>query len=82
MVRLMAVGHPVEGLSWAETHADPCLAAGLAYCPEVNEGDWQRGRQLRLANRAKFHFHGHGTEQEAIDCYQKFLRDFGEQELS
>lgn len=81
MVRLMALGHPVEGLSWAETQADPTSATGLAYCSGANEGEWQRGRELRLTNRDKFHFHGHGTEQEAIACYQNFLRDFNEREL-
>jgi hypothetical protein len=81
MVKLMALGHPVEGLSWAEAHADRTSATALAYCSGADEGEWERSRELRFANRDKFHFHGHGTEEEAIECYQSFLRDFDEKEL-
>ncbi len=81
MVKLMAKGHPVEGLRWEEVQADRGLATALKYCPETDEEGWRQARNLRAANRDKFHFHGHGTEQEAIDCYQEFLRDFGEAEI-
>ena len=80
MVKLMASGHPVEGLSWAELRADQSLSAALAYAPENNELTWQGGYLRRRENREKFHFHGHSTEQEAINCYQQFLQDFGEKE--
>jgi hypothetical protein len=66
----------VAGITWAEAQQDPAISR--AYW--LNEQDWERDRLLRLANAKKFHFHGHSTEQEAINCYQEFLRDFGEQE--
>lgn len=51
-----------------------------AFGPTDDEDEWERDRLLRVANAEKFHFHGHATEEEAIDCYQVFLRDFGEKE--
>jgi hypothetical protein len=67
---------PVEGITWAEAQQDP----GISRAYWLNEQDWERDRLLRRANAHKFHFHGHRTEQEAINCYQEFLRDSGEQE--
>jgi hypothetical protein len=71
------LGRPVEGITWAEACADVAISHAIPY---LNEADWERDRLLRLANAPKFHFHGHATEQEAINCYQGFLKDFGEQE--
>jgi hypothetical protein len=71
------LGRPVQGLTWAEACADVAISHAIPY---LNEADWERDRLLRLANAGKFHFHGHRTEQEAINCYQEFLKDFGEQE--
>jgi hypothetical protein len=47
----------------------------------IEEANWERDRLLRIANKSKFHFRGHATEEEAINCYQQFLTDFGQQEL-
>jgi len=84
MALLVAGGHPVEGLSWRSIWNEPenhTLASAIARCPWIKEADWERDRQLRIANKSKFHSHGHGTEEEAVDCYQRFLSDFGQQEL-
>ena len=70
------MGRSVAGITWAEAQQDPAISR--AYW--LNEQDWERDRLLRLTHAKKFHFHGHSTEQEAINCYQEFLRDFGEQE--
>jgi ADP-heptose:LPS heptosyltransferase len=70
-------GRPVAGLSWAEALLDPIVGPALA---GQNEAEWERDRILREFYASKFHFHGHRTEQEAIDCYQQFLKDFGETE--
>jgi hypothetical protein len=80
MVKLMANGHRVEGLSWAEARADQFLASAISDCEWINEADWERERRLRQAHAGQFHFHGHGTEQEAMNCYQQFLQDFAERE--
>jgi hypothetical protein len=71
------IGRRVEGITWTEACADVAVSHVIPY---LNEADWERDRLLRLANKHKFHFHGHRTEQEAINCYQEFLKDFGEQE--
>ncbi len=81
---LVAGGHPVEGLSWASIWHDPehhTLASIIARCPWIEEAGWERDRLLRIANKSKFHIHGHATEEEAIHCYQQFLMDFGQKEL-
>lgn len=71
------MGRPVAGITWAEACADAAISHVIPY---LDETDWERDRLLRQANADKFHFHGHLTEQQAINCYQEFLRDFGEQE--
>jgi hypothetical protein len=84
MATLVAGGHPVEGLSWTSIWNEPenhTLASIIARCPWINEADWEHDRQLRIANKSKFHSSGHATEGEAINCYQMFLTDFGQEEL-
>jgi hypothetical protein len=84
MAKLVADGHPLEGLSWTSIWNEPenhTLASVIARCPWIEESDWERGRLLRIANKAKFHWTGHSTEQEAVNCFQQFLADFGQQEL-
>jgi hypothetical protein len=71
-------GRPLEGMSWADACKDPAISHAIHY---LNEADWERDRMLRMEHAHKFHFEGHQTEEEAIDCYQEFLRDFGEKEL-
>jgi hypothetical protein len=71
------LGRSLEGITWAEACADVAISHAIPY---LNEADWERDRLLRLAHAHKFHFNGHADEQEAIDCYQEFLRDFGEKE--
>ena len=84
MVMMMTkCGNPVEGLKWADIWSQPenhFVAAAISRCWWIKEESWERDRRQRLANKEKFHFHGHGTEQEAINCYQEFLKDFGELE--
>jgi hypothetical protein len=79
------MGRPLCGLTWDEARQDTAIARCLAMLdqsgqPYFTEQGWMRDRELRLHHEQKFHFHGHTTEQEAIDCYQEFLRDFGEVE--
>jgi len=84
MAMLVAGGHPVEGLSWTSIWNEPenhTLASVIARCPWIGEADWERDRLLRIANKSKFHSSGHATEEEAINCYQQFLTDFGHEEL-
>jgi hypothetical protein len=84
MATLVANGHPIEGLSWMDIWTQPehqSLATVLSRCPWMDENGWERDRLLRMANKSKFHFSGHATEDEAIDCYQRFLADFGQEEL-
>jgi hypothetical protein len=84
MARLVESGHPIEGLSWTSVWNDPknhTLASVIARCPWITQAAWERDRSLRIANKSKFHFHGHATEKAAIDCYQQFLTDFGQCEL-
>jgi hypothetical protein len=71
------LGRPVEGLTWAEACMDVAISHAIPY---LDKDEWERDRLLRLANAEKFHFHGHATEEEAIECYQEFLRDFSERE--
>jgi len=83
MAMLVAGGHPLEGLSWKSIWNEPenhTLASVIARCPWIEEANWERGRLLRIVNKAKFHRTGHSTEQEAINCFQQFLGDFGQQE--
>ncbi len=80
------MGLPVAGPSWMEAQRDTAIARCLSMLdekrqPYYTEESWTRDRELRLQHAEKFHFHGHATEQEAIDCYQSFLRDFNENEL-
>lgn len=77
---LVANGHPIEGITWADIQASwhhHILASILARCPWITEEAWERDRLLRIAHKAKFHAGGHETEDEAIACYQAFLSDFG-----
>jgi hypothetical protein len=79
-------GRSLSGPTWDQARKDTAIARCLnmrdeSGQPYFNEGDWTRDRNLRLQHAGKFHFHGHTTEQEAIDCYQEFLRDFGETEM-
>jgi hypothetical protein len=71
------LGRPVQGMTWIEASADVAISQALSY---FDKSEWERDRALRVANADKFHFHGHTSEQDAIDCYQLFLRDFGEAE--
>jgi hypothetical protein len=80
------MGWPVAGLSWAEARRDTAIARWLLMVdelghPYITEESWTRDREMRLRHGEQFHFHGHATEQEAINCYQEFVRDFGEKEL-
>jgi hypothetical protein len=73
-------GHPIEGLSWAAIWNAPenrDLATAISRCWWITEADWEQDRQLRLKCPEKFHSHGHKSEQEAIECYQEFLKDLG-----
>ncbi len=84
MAMLVAGGHPIEGLSWASIWKEPqnhTLASVIARCPWIQEAAWERDRLLRIANKSKFHFCGHATEEEAISCYQQFMTEFGQREL-
>ena len=84
MAKLVASGHPTEGLSWNRIWNEPqhhTLASAIARCPWIDEAGWEHDRRLRIVHKAKFHFSGHATEQEAIDCYQRFLSDFGHEDL-
>ncbi len=71
------LGRPVQGMTWTEASADVAVSQALPY---FDQAEWERDRTLRVANADKFHFHGHDSEQDAIDCYQRFLFDFGEME--
>ncbi len=71
------IGRPVAGIAWVDACADVAISHAIPY---LDPTAWERDRLLRLAHAEKFHFHGHPTEQEAIDCYQDFLQDFSEQE--
>jgi hypothetical protein len=71
------IGRPIQGITWAEACEDVAISQALPY---FDQSEWERDRSLRLANSAKFHFHGHASEREAIGCYQQFLNDFGEKE--
>jgi hypothetical protein len=80
------LGRSLCGLDWDEAQQDTGIARCLRMVDELGhpyftEEAWTRDRELRIQHARKFHFHGHSTEQEAIDCYQDFLRDFGEREL-
>jgi hypothetical protein len=80
------MGRSLSGLTWDEARHDTAISRCLNMLDELGqpyftEESWTRDRDLRLQNENKFHFHGHTTEQEAIDCYQQFLRDFGEKEM-
>ncbi len=83
MTALVAQGHPVAGLSWKSIWSDPenhDVAVAVARSPWITEADWESDRLRRLKYSHKFHSDGHASEQDAIDCYQEFLSDFGVQE--
>jgi hypothetical protein len=83
MIALVSRGHPIAGLSWNSIWSDPenhDVATAVARCPWITQADWESDRLQREKNAHKFHSEGHGSEQEAIDCYQQFLSDFGVQE--
>jgi hypothetical protein len=80
------LGRSLCGPTWEEARLDTAIARCLLMRnehgdPYFTEEAWTRDRDMRLQRAGKFHFHGHPTEQESIDCYQEFLRDFGEAEI-
>jgi hypothetical protein len=87
LVKLIEAGHPLEGLAWRDIwdrqgHPELYeLAVSLARCPWITGEDWERDRRLRIAHREKFHSCGHETEQQAIACYQEFLKTWGMREI-
>jgi hypothetical protein len=81
------LGRSLCGPTWDEAQQDTAIARCLSMRdeqghPYFTEEDWMRDHDARMRHAEKFHFHGHRTEQEAIDCYQGFLRDFGQVEIS
>lgn len=84
MIDLMASGHPIEGLAWGDIWSKPehhTLASVLGRCPWITEEKWERDRARRIEHKALFHFDGHETEEQALACYQRFLKDWGMSEM-